>query len=240
MNKNKYLFGLIGLAAGFLISFFAIKSINESEAPTTPTSPTSTAAPHPGAGGSDSQAQQGMMANVSGTLEKAKNNPTDFNAQVDAARVHYQINQFAEAIEYLKKAHELQPDNVNVTATIGNLYFEEKKYVDAEQWYSMALKSKPDETELYVELASTFLKREPSQPDRAIQEIQKALKQDAKNAHALAHLIEAYLLKKDARGAEDSLNKLKEAAPSHQRISLYQGLIADLKAGRPINIPTEE
>jgi tetratricopeptide (TPR) repeat protein len=239
VNKNKYLFGLIGLAAGFLISFFAIKSINESEPVSPPAA--STSAPHPGAtGGSDSQSQQGMMANVSGTLEKAKNNPNDFTAQVDAARVHYQINQFAEAIEYLKKAHELQPDNVNVTATIGNLYFEEKKYVDAEKWYTVALKSKPDETELYVELASTFLKREPPDADRAIQEIQKALKQDPKNAHAMAHLIEAHLLKKDARSAEETLNKLKEAEPNNQRVSIYQGLIADLKAGRSINIPKEE
>lgn len=238
VNKNKYLFGLIGLIAGFLISFFAIKSINESEMASAPT----TNAPHPGAtaGGSDSQTQQGMMANVSGALEKAKNNPNDFNAQIDAAKLYYQIGQFKEAIEYLEKAHEIQPDNIGVTATIANLYFDEKNYVEAEKWYSTAIKSKPDETELYVELASTFLKREPADPDRAIQEIQKALKQDAKNSHALAHLIEAYLLKKDARGAEETLARLKEAEPTNQRVSLYQGLIADLRAGRPINIPKEE
>lgn len=239
MNKNKYLFGLIGLAAGFLISFFAIKSMNESEMASLPAS--STSAPHPGAtSGSDSQTQQGMMASVSNTIEKAKNNPNDFTAQIDAAKVHYQISQFGEAIEYLKKAHEIQPDNIGVTATIGNLYFEEKKYVEAEKWYSVALKSKPDETELYVELASTFLKREPPDPDRAIQEIQKALKLDPKNSHAVAHLIEAHLLKKDVRSAEETLNKLKEAEPNNQRVSIYQGLIADLKAGRPINIPKEE
>lgn len=239
MNKNKYLFGLIGLILGFLVSFFAIKSINESEMAAS--TPSSSSAPHPGAtGGSDSQTQQGMMASVSGALEKAKNSPNDFNAQVEAARVHYQIGQFAEAIEYLEKAHEIQPDNINVTATIGNLYFEEKKYPEAEKWYSLALKSKPDETELYVELASTFLKREPADPDRAIQEIQKALKQDAKNSHALAHLIEAHLLKKDARAAEETLSRLKEAEPTNQRLSIYQGLIADLRAGRPLNIPKEE
>lgn len=237
MNKNKYLFGLIGLVAGFLISYFAIKSINESEM----AAPSSNA-PHPGAmpAGSDSQAQQGMIASVSAALEKAKTSPDDFNAQVEAARVYYQIGQFKEAIEYLEKAHKIQPDNINVTATIGNLHFEEKQYIEAEKWYSLALKSKPDETELYVELASTFLKREPPDPDRAIQEIQIALKQDAKNAHALAHLIEAHLLKKDARAAEETLGKLKEAEPNNQRVSLYQGLIADLRAGRPLNIPKEE
>ena len=233
MNKKKYLFGIIGFALGFLAMFYVTKRINESNAATSP-APTTAAAP----GAPNSQSQQGMMTNVRDALEKAKNNPNDFQAQVEAARMYYQVNQLDEAIEYLKKAQQIDPKNLGVTATIGNLYFDQKKYDEAEKWFSEALKIK-DDPELRVELASTYLQREPPNAERAIQELQLAVKADAKNPHAVAHLIEACLLKKDISAAEQNLNKLKELDASSQRIPIYTNLIADAKAGKAITIPKE-
>ena len=233
VNKNKYLFGLIGLTAGFLISFFWTQSYNKSTAVPAPGSTGMTA----GAGGQPNQ--QAMMANVSATLEKAKNNPKDFEAQVDAARTFFQIGRIAEAIEYLKKAHEIKPDDINVTANIGILYSEQKNFAEAEKYFRKAIEISPDESELYVELGATFIQREPAEPDKAVEELQRALKIEPKNSHALGHLIEAYLLKKDARLAEETLARLKEAEPASQKISSYQTLIADVKAGRAITVPKE-
>jgi hypothetical protein len=47
------------------------------------------------------------------------------------------------------------------------------------------------------------------------------------------------LLKKDAEAADQALARLRAAEPANNRLSLYQGLIADLRAGRPVNIPKE-
>jgi hypothetical protein len=52
-------------------------------------------------------------------------------------------------------------------------------------------------------------------------------------------LVEAYALKKDARSAEEALNRLKETNPASDRVSKLQTLVADLKAGKPISIPKE-
>ena len=231
MNKNKYLFGLIGLTAGFLISFFWTQSYNKSTAVTAPGSTGGAAGGQPN--------QQAMMANVSATLEKAKNNPKDFEAQVDAARTFFQIGRIAEAIEYLKKAHEIKPDDINVTANIGILYSEQKNFAEAEKYFRRAIEISPDEAELYVELGATFIQREPAEPDKAVEELQRALKIEPKNSHALGHLIEAYLLKKDARLAEETLARLRDAEPTSQKISSYQTLISDVKAGRAITVPKE-
>jgi Flp pilus assembly protein TadD len=233
VNRNKYLFGLIGIAAGFLVSFFLTQSINKSAAVSTPASPAS------GAGGAGQPNQQAMMANVSATLEKAKNNPKDFDAQVDAARTFFQIGRIAEATEYLKKAYEIKPDDINVTANIGILYSEQKNFVEAEKWFRRAIEISPNESELYVELGATYIQREPPEPDKAIVEMQRALQIEPRNAHALGHLLEAHLLKKDAQQAESTLARLKEADPTSQKISVYQGLIADVKAGRPVTVPKE-
>ena len=69
--------------------------------------------------------------------------------------------------------------------------------------------------------------------------MQRALQIEPRNAHALGHLLEAHLLKKDAQQAEEALARLREADPTSQKISVYQGLIADVKAGRPITVPKE-
>lgn len=231
VDKNKLLFGLIGLMFGFLVSFFATRYINHSYAPASAASPASSMP----AGATASQGAPQVQA----ILEKARNNPKDFNAQVEAARSYYQIGMFVETINYLMKAWEIDPKNLGVTATIANLYFDQKNYTEAEAWYRRAAEIKPDEGGIYVEIAATWLQRDQPDPDKAIQEIQRALKIDAKDTHALEHLVEAYLLKKDARSAEETLSRLKEAEPKNPRIASLEGLIADLKAGRTVIIPKE-
>jgi cytochrome c-type biogenesis protein CcmH/NrfG len=88
-------------------------------------------------------------------------------------------------------------------------------------------------------LAKTYMQREPAQPDKAIQELQSALKLAPKDVHAVGHLVEAYALKKDAKAAEEALNQLKGLEPKSQRIPVLENLIAEVKAGRPVTLPKE-
>lgn len=235
MNKNKYLIGLIGLALGFIVSFFMTQNYNKSNAsPAAPGAPTGMAG---GPGG-----QQAMMGQVAGVIEKAKNAPNDFQAQVEAAKVFNQIGRVAETVDYLKKAYAIDAAKFNelgAAGFLGQYYFEQKDYPEAETWFNRAIKADPKESDLYVGLAETFVQREPPQPDEAIAQLQQALSVDPKNAHALGHLVEAYALKKDARGAEETVTRLKETEPTNKRITALQTMVADLKAGKPVTIPKE-
>ena len=66
------------------------------------------------------------------------------------------------------------------------------------------------------------------------------LKANPKDGHALGHLVEAYAVKKDAAGADEALNRLREADPSNKRLTALQNMVADLKAGKPVTIPKEQ
>lgn len=247
MNKNKYLIGLIGLAAGFAVSFFLTTNYNKNNASMAAgqqASPGMAA----GAGAQGAGNQQAMMGNVAATIEKAKNNPKDFTAQVDAAKVYNQIDRMGDAVEYLKKAYAIDPKKFSkggdpelqgALIYVSQYYMEQQNYPEAEAWLRRSVEVEPDQPTLYVAIADTLIQRTPPEPDKAIQELQRALKADPKNAHALGHMVEAYALKKDARGAEDALNRLKEADASNQRIAALDTLLADLKAGKPIVLPKE-
>lgn len=238
MNKNKYLAGLLGLVVGFGVAFYFTQKINREGATSTAAGqPSGMPGAAPGAGG-----QQAMMGQVAQTIERAKSNPRDFDAQRDAATVFYQIGRNTETVEYLEKAHDIDPmrfSELKADAFIAQHYFEQKKYGESETWFNRAIKADPGEADLYVALAETYVQREPPSPDKAIEQIQLALKIAPRNGHALRHLIEAYALKKNARGAEEALNQLKAADPSNDGISKLESMIADLKAGRPFTIPKE-
>ena len=183
-----------------------------------------------------------MMGQVQQVIETAKSNPNDFQSQVEAAKVFNQVGRVAETADYLKKAYAIDQNKFNelgAAGFLGQYYFEQKNYSEAETWFNRAIKAEPNEADLYVALAETYVQREPPQPDQAVAQLQQALKIDAKSGHALGHLIEAYALKKDARGAEEALNRLKETDPTNQRISTLESLVADLKAGKPVSIPKE-
>ena len=235
MNR-KYLFGAIGLAVGFIAMFFITRSINQN-APTTAAS-----ADRPAAGATGQPNQQQMMGQVSGILEKAKNNPTDFEAQVAAAEAYLQIRQVEKGIEFVKKAIDVNPKEaaeIGLQNFMAQYYSRQKNYAESEKWYRRLIEVAPDDSDALVHLGQNFLERTPPDPDKAIMYIQSALKQKPDDGHALGHLITAFALKKDIRGAEQSFNRLKASEPNNQMIANYESMIADLKAGKPITIPAE-
>lgn len=238
MNR-KYLFGAIGLVIGFIAMFFITQSINQN-APALTASAARPAARAPGAPGQPNQQQ--MMAEVREAMDKAKNKPDDFVAQATVAQMYYQIGMTEEAIEYMKKAYDASPTEagkMGIQPYVGQHYFDKKNYQEAEKWFRRALEVDSTDTDILVHLGVSFLQRTPPEPDKAVNFIQSALKQKPTDGHALGHLISAFALKKDARGAEEALKRLKEAEPNNQSISTYETMIADVKAGKSVTIPTE-
>jgi tetratricopeptide (TPR) repeat protein len=175
-------------------------------------------------------------------MEKVKQNPNDFEAQIEAAGAYDQIGRTKEAVDHLKKAIEINPADRRsfpITAYVGNYYLQQKDFLEAEKWFRRAVEINPAVPDAYVEIAATYLERQPPNPDKAIQELQRALNIDTKNPHALEHLVEAHALKKDARSADDALARLKEAEPGNRRLAPLQAMVADMKAGKPVTIPKE-
>jgi tetratricopeptide (TPR) repeat protein len=237
MTSRRLLFAVIGIAIGFIASFLWTRGYNSNNAGAVVT----TGASSQGArSGGDNQ--QAMMAQIRETMEKAKQNPNDPEAQIEAAGAYDQIGRTKEAVEHLKKAIEINPTDRRafaMTAYIGNYHLQLKEYVEAEKWFRKASEINPNVPDAFVELAATFLERQPPVPDEAIRHLQRALGVNAKDAHALEHLIEAYLMKKDSKGADEALYRLQQADSANKRLSQFQTAVSDLKAGRPVTIPKE-
>jgi len=208
-DNRKYLVAIVGLIIGFAVSFFFTRSYNKQKAAAEPAAATQPAA---------SMGGQGSGPEPMQIVAKARSNPSDFNAQLEAAAQFGELSrqtnnpQFIQGeAEFLEKAYAADSNKfmglkgeTGVTAAhyLGELYFDQNKFDDAERWFKRAYESNPKDTE------------------------------------SLGHLVEIHLAKKDAKSAEDALNRLKQADPGNKDIASLEGKVSDLKAGKPVPIPT--
>lgn len=236
MTKKRAVIGLVGLVAGFVASFLWTRDYNAREVGA------SAPADRAAAGASDIGSQQQMMAAVRRIIDKAKNNPRDFQAQLEAASAFDQIGRATETIEYLKKAYEINPPEAakqQIPAFIGDWYLKQKNYGDAETWLRRALEHDPNNPDLMIELGAAFIEKEPPDAERGVQYVEAALKLRPSDSHAMFHLVQAYLIRRDVASAERALRRLKEADPTDHNIKTLEAQVEALKAGRPVTVPRE-
>src|SRR5215510_3954348 len=74
------------------------------------------------------------QAEVSAIIEKAKANPNDAKAQIDAASQFIQIESPQEAIPFLEQARKTKPDDSHVSAGFGVVHFMMGEYDQAIDW----------------------------------------------------------------------------------------------------------
>ena len=221
MTKENILFVIIGLLGGFMVGFFFANSVNQSAGVVTAVQPgvqqTGAGLPsgHPAVPGAPGG---GAIPEVQAAIDKARQNPTDFEAQMKAAELYYQIQRFDGAIEFLKKANELQPENYEVMVNLGNSYFDANRYEDAEKAYTKALTKKPDDVNVRTDLGLTFLFRDPPIYDRAIQEFKRVLEADANHVQALQNLTVAYTKTSDKANASATLSRLEQVDAANAAI----------------------
>ena len=140
------MFGIIGILLGFIIGFLFASS--QRYGPATPpmaAASQSLPADHPPVGSNTAGNPEGMRAEVSSALDKARNEPKNFEAQVKAAELYYQIQRYDQAIEFLLKANQLQPTDYQTVVNLGMVNMDAGHFDTAEKWYRAATKIKPDD-----------------------------------------------------------------------------------------------
>lgn len=233
MNKENTLFGIVGLLLGLIIGFFFANSINQGAVAVSTigngaAQQTAGALPagHPAV--QNASGNNGPVPEVQAAIENAKQNPKDFEAQLKAAELYYQIQRYDGAIEYLQKAHDLQPDNLAVVSELGNVNFDADKYEEAEKWYSQSLAAKPDNLDVRTDMGLTFVFRDKPNYDRAIQEFKRVLDSDPNHVQALQNLTVAYTKKSDKANAKATLDRLEAVDPSNKAITQLRADIQKL------------
>jgi tetratricopeptide (TPR) repeat protein len=96
---------------------------------------------------------------VAASLEKARNEPKNFGAQVKAAELYYQIGRYDQSIEFLLKANQIQPTDYRTVTLLGLTNLDAGHYETAEKWYRAALKMRQDDVMVLAGLAAATLEK---------------------------------------------------------------------------------
>ena len=167
MTRDNLLFAIIGILIGFIIGFMLANSILTREAALR-AAPLSAAQQggnlppnHPPVGGGDQQAAdpQQMFTQVQEAMKQAREHPDNFDAQLTAAKLEYQIQRFDQAIEYLLIANKLKPNDFNVLGMLGVANMDAGHFDAAEKWYRAALIKKPEDIPVLDGLCAVLLSK---------------------------------------------------------------------------------
>jgi tetratricopeptide (TPR) repeat protein len=154
MTRDNFLFAIIGILLGFIAGFLLSNNITQKEAalraaPMTTQASQSLPADHPPIPGGGQKAGgeggQQMLASVQQAMKQARENPDDFDAQLTAAKMEYQIGRHDQAIEYLLAANKVKPTDFDTLTMLGVANLDAGHFDAAEKWYKAALQKKPDD-----------------------------------------------------------------------------------------------
>ena len=155
MTRDNLLFAIIGILLGFIAGFLLAGNISQREAAQRATAMTAQGSQnlppnHPPvgsdqAGGGGGEGGQQMLASVQNAMKQARENPNDFEAQLTAAKMEYQIQRYDQAIEYLLAANKVKPTDYDTLAMLGIANLDAGHFDAAEKWYKAALQKKPDD-----------------------------------------------------------------------------------------------
>jgi tetratricopeptide (TPR) repeat protein len=177
MTRENLLFAIIGVLFGFIVGFIFASTMNQRYGPAAPAALSSGQLPadHPPVGpNAGIQSSGGMQAEISAQIEKARSEPKNFEAQIKAAELYYQIQRYDPAIELLLKANQLKPDDYQTLVALGLVNLDAGHYDVAEKWYRVALLKKRDDVVTLAGLAAATLgKGDAKAAEQAIANLEK-------------------------------------------------------------------
>ncbi len=158
MTRDNLLFAIIGLLFGFIVGFIFASTMSQRSATPTALSSGQLPADHPAVGPNAPAPNSGnMQAEVTAQLEKARSEPKNFEAQLKAAELYYQIQRYDPAIEFLLKANQLKPDDYQTLVALGLVNLDAGHYDVSEKWYRAATLKKNDDVAALAGLAAATL-----------------------------------------------------------------------------------
>lgn len=176
MNRENLLFAIIGVLLGFIVGFMFASSMSQKAAQTqTASASQNLPADHPPVGAqSGNMDPAAMREQVTAQIEKARNEPKNFEAQIKAAELYYQIQRYDQAIEFLLKANQLKPSDYETVVVLGLVNLDAGHYDQSEKWYRAALKMKSDDVRVLAGVAAATLgKGDAKAAETAIADLEK-------------------------------------------------------------------
>jgi tetratricopeptide (TPR) repeat protein len=231
MNRENILFSIIGVGFGLFFGFGFASWANMRAAATLVGDGRAVRSALPSNGVAD---QQRLETAAQAAVKAARENPSDYEAQMQAARASFQTERFDDVLEFLLRANTLKPDELEPVVALGNVNYDTGNYIAAEKWYTAALAKTPDDINVRTDLGLTFLLRTPPDNERALTEFRRSLEIDPRHEPTLQNMVVALTRKGDKAEARATLAKLESLNPNNPALSqLRTGLEADGERSAP-------
>ena len=239
MSRENILFSVVGVLLGYVIAFHLVVYVNQSHAAQGAAPAAGVADVAPAAGGADAAERQRQLAAAEESAREAREKPEDFAAQLKAAEGYFRAGSFEDAIDFMTRANKLRPDDYDTVVKLGNVYSSARRFDDAARWYAAALARKPDDCDTRSELALTYFMREPSQPEKAVAELRRALEFDPNHVPSLHNLTLMLLETKQFAESETTLARLERADPTYEQLPRLREELRKARAGSQQRAPTD-
>ncbi len=133
--------------------------------------------------------------------------------------------QAAPLMEKLKS----DPNNADVLAMLGNLYYDAQQYAVAVDYYARALRVRPADAAMRTDMGTGFWFM--GNTDRAIAEFEKALTYVPDNPNTLFNLgLVKWRGKKDGAGAAAAWERLLKTDPQYEQKGQVEQMLAEVRS----------
>jgi tetratricopeptide (TPR) repeat protein len=225
MNRENILFSLVGIGFGLFFGFGFASWANMRAGATLIGDGRMSQSQLPSNGVAD---QQRLESAAQAAVKAARENPSDYEAQMNAARASFQTERLDDVLEFLLRANTLKPEQLEPVVALGNVNYDTGNYLAAEKWYTAALAKTPDDINVRTDLGLTFLLRNPPDNERALAEFRRSLAIDPKHEPTLQNMVVALTRKGDKEEARATLAKLESLNPANPALpQLRSGLDAN-------------
>lgn len=140
-----------------------------------------------------------------------------------------QLKQMADKqAEPLKEQLKAQPNNPELLASIGHIYYDTQVWKEAIEYYTKSLEADPKNPDVRTDMGTAFYRN--GDPDRALKEYASALQYSPNHANAMYNRgIVLMHGKNDAAGAAKSWEELLAKVPNHPEREKIQNFIRGAK-----------
>ena len=222
MNRENILFSLVGIGFGLFFGFGFASWANMRAGATLTGDGRATQSALPSNAVAD---QQRLETAAQAAVKAARENPSDYEAQMQAARASFQTERLDDVLEFLLRANTLKPDELEPVVALGNVNYDTGNYQAAEKWYTAALAKTPDDINVRTDLGLTFLLRNPPDTERALAEFRRSLQLNPNHEPTLQNMVVALTRKGDKTEARATLAKLESLNPANPALpQLRSGL----------------
>jgi TolB-like protein/Flp pilus assembly protein TadD len=149
--------------------------------------------------------------------------PNDNRILEAIAYVRRRQGNFAVALDYLKRAFELSPQNALIADEIGSTYEILRRYAEAERYYDRSISLAPDQELAYLDKADIYIKRQ-GDAQKARATLESMPKKDDESMFEYWFWLE--LLERDYQAAQDRLSFASVEFIKNQRQFTPKALLA--------------